>query len=131
MAEKNHIPTMPQASVSEHIPTMPQASVSEYIPTMPQAGVNGPVATMPQNANVNVAKQGERLLYSDIMFIDDKGESFTISGDEPISINTGEAQIYHCKKTDGNYEKLMDVAAGLSESDLQILMQMAERMKTG
>ena len=35
------------------------------------------------------------------------------------------------KKTDGNYENLMDVAAGLSESDLQILIQMAERMKAG
>lgn len=35
------------------------------------------------------------------------------------------------KKADGNYEKLMDLASGLSESDLQILIQMAERMKKG
>lgn len=105
-AESGHIPTMPQASLeSGHIPTMPQASVSEdgHIATMPQAPVseNGHVATMPQGGQRTGGVNGSRLLEADTPFVDEAGTEYIILSADPISVDTGEARIYHCKYADG------------------------------
>lgn len=108
-----HIPTMPQTNVSEHIPTMPQTNVSEYIPTMPQTNEGEHVSTMPQtneDGHISTMPQAKekvganssgRMIYSEVNFTDEKGNEFVINGSAPVSTDTGEAQIYRCKKSDG------------------------------
>lgn len=96
-----HIPTMPQVNEDGHIPTMPQINAGEHIPTMPQENADGHVPTIPQ---VNDSMDGDssgRLLYSEVNFTDEKGNEFTVNGRMPVSTDTGEAQIYRCKKSDG------------------------------
>lgn len=113
MRDNTHIPTMPQVSTSEHIPTMPQVNMGEHIPTVPQTGVGEHVPTVPQTGTgehvstlpqMNLESDGEslgRLICSEIDFTDEKGQSFIINGSAPVSIDTGEAQIYRCKSGDG------------------------------
>lgn len=113
MSDNTHIPTMPQTIVSEHIPTMPQTSADGHVPTVPQASVgehvvtrsqvneSGHVSTMPQtNGNADFDSSG-RLIYSEIAFTDNKGQDFIINGSAPVSTDTGEAQIYRCRMSDG------------------------------
>lgn len=111
MSDNNHIPTMPQASVNEHIPTMPQGNAGDHIPTVPQNGTNadGHVSTVPQAGRVENNNANDRLLYSEISFTDDKGNEFTIIGSAPVSTDTGEAQIYRCKKANGTCDYVAKV----------------------
>lgn len=89
-----HIPTMPQGG---HIPTMPQGG---HIPTMPQGGH---IPTMPQGGAAAAAVSGRRgLLRGEHLFFGNNGNSYTILGDMPVSLDSGESQIYRCRDLMGD-----------------------------
>ena len=96
------IPTMPHGG--ERIPTMPQGG--ERIPTMPQ-GQGGHIPTVPQGAGgaATAPQEKDRIAFDSkssalvagkVSFTGTNGNEFEIDGDDIISNDSGESQIYGC-----------------------------------
>ena len=105
--ESDRIPTMPQGMESDRIPTMPQGVEGDRIATMPQGmqAADGRVATMPQQGGSSTQSvQGRFLVTQNITFTGKKGNSFVIEASDIVSADSGESQIYGCRKI-GNNEK--------------------------
>ncbi|MBQ3004825.1 MAG: protein kinase [Clostridia bacterium] len=112
--DNGRIPTVPQGSDDSRIPTMPQDS--ERIATMPQDSADGRIATVPQDTTadgrVATVPQGEtvsaggkkgQLIFGSIPFSTPNG-NYIINASDIVNLDSGESQIYGCKK-DGDDTK--------------------------
>ena len=118
---EERIPTMPQnASFEGRVPTMPQNSSDGRVPTMPQnVDENGRIATMPQQVAPQGTLQGKLILTQDCSFTGEKGGSFVIEASQVVSADSGESQIYKCKRAIGTGEYVARVLLSVKPSDDQ------------
>lgn len=120
---EERIPTMPQGMSEERVPTMPQDMSEDRVITMPQSLQNGEgrVATMPQQGQVGVAVVGGRYIVTkDISFTGDKGGSFIIEASNIVSADSGESQIYGCRRSVGSGKYVARVLISVTpESELE------------
>ena len=108
-----HIATVPQGSGSGHIATVPQGSDTGHIATVPQENGLGHISTVPQYDGGNYAKTGSGLLFSEVVFTADNGRNYIINGRQPISTDTGEAQIYRCHAEGSDIELVAKILISL------------------
>ena len=113
MPQGERIPTMPQGE-GERIPTMPQGNGGR-VPTMPQ-GNGGRVPTMPQADSQNAGRK-RRIIDHDYNFTGEKGGSFVIEASRPVSIDSGESQIFRCVRPASEEEYIAKILTSVKPSD--------------